>query len=164
MKVLACGTVEGVLDLLDALDRQRPQGHPCRTGRSFGGTELDVANGGVPQDAHTGKPRHGFHEELDLFTTQLREIEEETRQVATWMAKTPGPAALQGIAFQVNADNWDRTGRAHGSPYRIRSGGENHVAWQRDELVGQFGKLIQHCSVNAGLDQDILTVDVSEVA
>src|SRR4030095_6075793 len=89
MQALACGTVEGVLDILDALDRQRPQCHSCRAGRSFSGTELDVANGGVPQDAHTGKSRHGFREKLDLFTAQLREIEEETRQVATWMAETP---------------------------------------------------------------------------
>jgi hypothetical protein len=91
------------------------------------------------------KRGHGFFEELNLLATELRKIEEQSRKVTARTAKGLGPSALDGIAFQVDSYDWDRAGRLHCGLERIPRCGEDDIAFQIDQLVGEVGNSFWFC-------------------
>ncbi len=115
------------------------------------------------QSPQMGKRRHGFFEEFNLFAAELRKIEEQSRKVTARTAKTLGPPARHGIAFQVDSDDRDRVRRPHCSFERISRGGDDDIAFEIDQFVGEIGKSVESF-INSGLNQRILTVNVPSVA
>ena len=69
------------------------------------GTKLDQANTGIPENREMREPWDSFLEELDLLTTKLGKIEEQSRKVAAGVAETPSPSACHRIAFQIDPDD-----------------------------------------------------------
>src|SRR6266508_3895968 len=143
MDAFARGTVESVLEIFRTPDRQREQRDSCSTCSRLRGVKLDCADGGIPKHPQTGKRRHGFFEELDLFAAELRKIEEQSRKVAARTAKTLGPPARHGIAFQVYSDDRGRARRPHCSLEGISRGGDDDIAFEIDQLVGEVGKPVE---------------------
>src|SRR6266700_1312269 len=157
MDPFARGTVEGVIEIFWAVDRQRVQRDSCRACCRLRGTKLDFADSGIPKHRQMGKRRHGFFEELDLFAAELRKIEEQSRKVAARTAKTLGPPARYGIALQVDSDDRGRARRPHYSLERISRGGDYDIAFEIDQFVGEIGKSVERRFKNSGLDHRILT-------
>ena len=157
-------TVEGGLEIVWALDRQGVQRDSRRPCGGLRGTKLDFADSGIPKHRQMGKRRHGFFEGLDLFAAELRKIEEQSRKVAARTAKTLGPPARHGIAFQVYSDDRGRARRPHCSLEGISRGGDDDIAFEIDQLVGEVGKPVERRFIDPGFNQRVLTVDVPGVA
>src|SRR5215216_1190064 len=164
MDPFARGTVEGVLEMFWAVDRQRVQRDSCRTCGRLRGAKLDFADGGIPKNPQMGKRRHGFFEEFDLFAAEFRKIEEQSRKVAARTAKTLRPPARDGIAFQVDSDDRGRARRPHYSLERVSRGGDDDVALEIDQFLGEIGKSVERRFKYSGLNKRILTVNVPGVA
>ena len=84
----ARGTVEGALEIFWALYRQGVQRDSCRPCGRLRGTKLEFADGGISKHPQIGKRRHGFFEKFNLFATELRQIEEQSRKVTARASKT----------------------------------------------------------------------------
>ncbi len=110
-----------------------------------------------------GQRRDGFLDEFNLFAARLRKIEEQSGKVAAGVAETPGPSACHRIAFQVDPDDRDRARRIHRSLNRIWSGSEDDIALESDQLVGEFGKLVEHRLVIASFNDCAPPINVPRV-
>src|SRR6516225_8034551 len=128
------------------------------------GTKLDQANTGIPENREMREPWDSFLEELDLLTTKLGKIEEQSRKVAAGVAETPSPSTCHGIAFQVDPDDRDRARRLRHSLDCIRTASEDDIALQSNQVVGKFGESVDHRLVVASFNDHAPSVDVPGVA
>src|SRR5262249_15207865 len=109
-----------------------------------------------------GQGRDGFLKKLNLLATKLGKIEENSRQVAAGVGEARGPSAGHGITFQVDPDDRDRARRFHRSLDRVWSGGENDIALESDQFVGEPGKSVN--IVVANFNDCAPPIDISGIA
>ena len=136
------------------------------SGRTCGGLcgeKLEFADIGIPDHAQTGKRWRGFFQEFDLFAAKLGKIEEQSRKIASRMAKALDPSSRHWIAFQVYSDDRGRDRRPHHSLERILRPSDNHIALKIDQFLGKVRKSIERCFINSGLNKCILTVNVPSI-
>src|SRR5690349_7467574 len=92
MGLLARSMIEGLVNILYPSDRERSQRDACRTGGHFRRMELNATDRRIPQNGQTRNHRHGFSEEFDLFTSQLRKIEEQSGKIPSGTSEVLSPS------------------------------------------------------------------------
>src|SRR5262249_24246932 len=108
-----------------------------------------------------GQGRDGFLKKLNLLATKLGKIEENSRQVAAGVGEARGPSAGHRITFQVDPDDRDRARRFHRSLDRVWSGGENDIALESDQFVGEPRKSVN--IVVASFNDSAPPIDISGI-
>ncbi len=97
----------------------------------------------MPEPRDLGGVRHYLAQQLHRFRAEIRQVEEDTCDIAAWMRKAGGPAVSDGIRFQVHRDDRNRrccvTRRAN-SRRGDRADRLNVLA---DEVRSHRGQLIQ---------------------
>src|SRR5947209_4864166 len=111
--------LEGLIDIFHPLDWERFERDACAAGGHFRRTKLNGTDRRVPENRQTRKRRHGFPEKLDLFTSQLRKIEEHSSNISSGPSDVLDPSVRHGIVFKVDANDRDRGRGFHRGPDRI---------------------------------------------
>src|SRR5262249_45028647 len=132
-------------------------------GRS-GRTELTFADGRVPEDSQARDCRHSLHQQLDLLAPKLRNIQEESGEVASGASNAADEPARHRIGFKIDADDRARLCRLRHCLDRIRVAGEDDAALEGDELANDLVEPLERGSVKSGIDPHVLPVDISRVA
>src|SRR5205807_7225028 len=114
-----------------------------------GRAKLKIADTGVPQDPDTGDSRHRFLQELNLLAAEFRSIEEQAGEVPTWMAEISRPPVCHWITFKINPDNGNGGRRSGGSPDRVWTSGDDHIAFASSQFLGNLGKPLHQWAVDA---------------
>src|SRR5262245_36485722 len=71
------------------------------------------------------------------------------------------PPVRNGIAFKVDADDRDRRGRFHQRLDCVWPGGEDDIAVESDQLLGELGDAVEHVPREPLFNNDVLTLDVT---
>src|SRR5690349_5275216 len=120
--------LEGPIDIFHPFYWERFERDACAAGGHFRRTELNGTDRRVPQNRQTRKRRHGFPEKLDLFTSQLRKIEEHSGKISSGASDVLNPSIRHGIVFKVDANDRDSGRGLHSGPDRIRVARKNDAA------------------------------------
>src|SRR5262249_52400412 len=71
------------------------------------------------------------------------------------------PPVRNGIAFKVDTDDRDRRGRFHQRLDCVWPGGEDDIAVESDQLLGELGDAVEHVPREPLFNNDVLTLDVT---
>jgi len=117
----------------------------------------------IDQDGHAGDRWDGFFEQLEAFARELDRAEFHSCEVATRPRQVGDKSLFHHIVLDPD-DNGDRGGCLLRGLGRLRRVRPEHIRCQVDEL-GREGREPRELPFGiAGLNDDVLPLDVAEVA
>ena len=158
---------EGAVQVCGAPHIEPQQRHVQRLGRDFHGLE-GLSHSGVVrirEDRHPAQARDRILEQLEPFRRELGNEERVAGDVAAGAREARDDARSNGVA-DVGHDHRNRIRRGcllrgEGARCRVR---HDDIHLEPDELGGELGKTVILTFGEAKLDDDILALDVTQVA
>src|SRR5215469_8759248 len=126
--------------------------------------ELKRADCRIPESSQTRKGRHNVLEELNLFASELRNIQKKSGKVAAWACEALHPSIRYGIALQVDADGRDCIGLIQYGPDRRWTSGDDDAAFEGNKLTAEFVNPFERAVVIPHIQNNVLTVHISSLA
>src|SRR4029434_4793410 len=110
------------------------------------------------------QPWHDLPQQLQPFSTELREIEEHSCEMRSWATLALGKPTCHRIPLQVHRDNGDRYSRVPSRFHGRRASSHNDIGLELEQLAHELGQRRSRLSRKAVRDRGVLSHAVAVVA
>ena len=118
---------------------------------------------GIPQHRDAGERRRELVQELKPLGGKVGGHEGNAGDVAARAGEARHQPGLYGIVAHCH-DDWDRTGRRAHEWCHVTAEHVDEIGLRRDQLAREHGQALRFALSGAGLEHNVLTFHVSELA
>src|SRR5215472_15310956 len=105
----------------------------------------------ITEKADTQQLRDNFADDLEMLGAEFREIKEHPGDVAPGPRQRFGESSRDGVALQIDRNNWDCPGCLQRRGNRGWTAGVDHVGSRSEQFSRGVGKAIR-CTVRVFLN------------